>query len=249
MTVGTSEDTYAFDGRSGDIDLLLWPVDFSLAYVGYTAPSPFVAYGVEAGLRYADASVVEDRLKRVEADLADAVGGLDRRAVIPFNRMAEWAANGRIVAEAAVYSPFVRHKQRLDLQLFLARSLLALARLLQRARPLLRSRQPAGVPRTGWPGLGDFCHDLRAARGAVRLARVAASLTAHLPTEAREQIQLAGATPPIILVIAAAASLTSGPIAASRCAVTRTVGPEIDTPPTGSPNSLKIAAATQRMPG
>ena len=116
VTVGTSEDTYAFDGRSGDIDLLLWPVNFSLAYVGYTVLSPFVAYGVEAGLRYSDASVVEARLQRVEAGLADAFGSLDRRAAIPFNRMAEWGANGRIVAEAAVHSPFVRRKQDLDLE-------------------------------------------------------------------------------------------------------------------------------------
>jgi NAD(P)H dehydrogenase (quinone) len=34
LTVGTSEETYAFNGRSGDIDLLLWPVNFTLAYVG-----------------------------------------------------------------------------------------------------------------------------------------------------------------------------------------------------------------------
>ena len=47
LTVGTSQETYAFDGRSGDIDLLLWPVNFSLAYVGYTVLSPFIAYGVE----------------------------------------------------------------------------------------------------------------------------------------------------------------------------------------------------------
>ena len=58
-----------------------------------------------------------------------------------------------------------------------------------------------------------------------------------------------GATPPIILVIAAAASRTSGPSAPSRSGVTRTVGPEIEMPPIGSANSLKIAAATQRMPG
>ena len=116
VTVGTSADTYAFDGRSGDIDLLFWPVNFSLAYVGYTVLSPFVVYGVEAGLRYSDATVVEARLKRVEANLADALGSLDRRAVIPFNRMAEWGANGRIVAEAAVHSPFIRRKQQLELE-------------------------------------------------------------------------------------------------------------------------------------
>ena len=30
VTVGTSADTYAYDGRSGDIDLMLWPVNFTL---------------------------------------------------------------------------------------------------------------------------------------------------------------------------------------------------------------------------
>jgi NAD(P)H dehydrogenase (quinone) len=115
LTVGTSADTYAFDGRSGDIDLLLWPVNFSLAYVGYTVLSPFVAYGVEAGLRYSDASVVETRLKRVEENLVDALRQLDQRPVIPFNRMAEWGANGRIVADAGVHSPFIRRRQHLDL--------------------------------------------------------------------------------------------------------------------------------------
>src|SRR6185503_16545517 len=104
-TVGTSAETYAFNGRSGDIDLLLWPVNFSLAYVGYSVLSPFVAYGVEAGLRYSDASVVEARLKRVEPDLDATLRGLDQRAVVPFNRMAEWGADGRITAEAEIHSP------------------------------------------------------------------------------------------------------------------------------------------------
>jgi len=116
VTVGTSPDTYAFDGRSGDIDLLLWPVNFSLAYVGYSVLAPFVAYGVEAGLRYSDASVVEARLKRVEEDLAAALRAVDQRAVIPFNRMAEWGADGRIVSGAPVHSPFIRRKQQLALE-------------------------------------------------------------------------------------------------------------------------------------
>ena len=115
VTVGTSPETYAFDGRSGDIDLLLWPVHFTLAYVGYAVLTPFIAYGVEAGLRYSDASVVEARLKQVEADLGHALAKLDQRAAIPFNRMAEWGTDGRIRAEAEIYSPFIRRKARLDL--------------------------------------------------------------------------------------------------------------------------------------
>jgi NAD(P)H dehydrogenase (quinone) len=116
VTVGTSEATYAFDGRSGDIDLLLWPVNFSLAYVGYSVLSPFVAYGVEAGLRYSDASVVEARLQRVGADLAATLARLDGIGFLPFNRMAEWGADGRIVPGAPVHSPFIRRKQRLALE-------------------------------------------------------------------------------------------------------------------------------------
>jgi NAD(P)H dehydrogenase (quinone) len=116
VTVGTSEATYAFDGRSGDIDLLLWPVNFSLAYVGFSVLSPFIAYGVEAGLRYSDSDVVEARLKRVAEALDSRLRALDRIATIPFNRMAEWGADGHILPDAPVYSPFVRHKEKLDLE-------------------------------------------------------------------------------------------------------------------------------------
>ncbi len=116
VTVGTSAETYAFDGRSGDIDLLLWPVNFSLAYVGYQVLRPFIAYGVEAGLRYSDPAVVAARLRQVEVDLDSSLRTLDRIPVVPFNRMSEWGADGRIVPEAPVYSPFMRRRQQLDLE-------------------------------------------------------------------------------------------------------------------------------------
>ena len=83
VTVGTSEATYAHDGRSGDIDLLLWPVNFSLAYVGYTVLEPFVAYGVEAGLRYSDPAAVEARLQRMAADAGRHAGEARGRAGHP----------------------------------------------------------------------------------------------------------------------------------------------------------------------
>jgi len=116
VTVGTSRETYAHDGRSGDIDLMLWPVNFSLAYVGYTVLAPFVAYGVEAGLRYSDPAAVEARLGRVVENFRAALTGLTEREPIPFNRKAEWGEDGRILPEAPVYSPFVRRKQRLELE-------------------------------------------------------------------------------------------------------------------------------------
>jgi NAD(P)H dehydrogenase (quinone) len=116
VTVGTSRATYEHDGRSGDIDLLLWPVNFTLAYVGYTVLAPFVAYGAEAGLRYSDAAAVDDRLKAIVADFRVAVPRLAERETIPFNRMEEWGPDGRIVPEAPVHSPFIRRKPRLVLE-------------------------------------------------------------------------------------------------------------------------------------
>ena len=116
VTAGTSEETYAFNGRSGDIDLLLWPVNFSLAYVGYSVLAPFVAYGVEAGLRYSEASVVEARLKGIAEQLASTLTKLDQRETLPFNMMAHWGSDGRITPDAPVYSPFIRRKQDLQLE-------------------------------------------------------------------------------------------------------------------------------------
>ncbi|HLJ21339.1 MAG TPA: NAD(P)H-dependent oxidoreductase [Stellaceae bacterium] len=115
LTVATSPETYAHDGRSADIDLLLWPVNFSLAYVGFTVLQPFVGYGVESALRYSSAEVVEARLSRVADDLADRLHRIDASPVIPFHRMADWTDGGRIKPEAPVYSPFVRHREKLDI--------------------------------------------------------------------------------------------------------------------------------------
>jgi NAD(P)H dehydrogenase (quinone) len=115
VTVGTSAATYGHDGRSGDIDLMLWPVNFSLAYVGFTVLAPFVAYGVEAGLRYSDPATIEVRLRTILADFRAALSSTADRAVIPFNRKAEWGQDGRIVPGAPVYSPFVRRRKHLEL--------------------------------------------------------------------------------------------------------------------------------------
>ena len=116
VTVGTSAETYAFDGRSGDIDLLLWPVNFSLAYVGYSVLTPFIAYGVEAGLRYSDPTVIAQRLLGIEKDLDRALIDIDQRRVIPFNRMEEWGADGRIKPGTPVHSPFIRRRQDLQIE-------------------------------------------------------------------------------------------------------------------------------------
>jgi NAD(P)H dehydrogenase (quinone) len=116
LTVGTSRDTKAHDGRRGDIDLMLWPVNFTLAYVGYDVLAPFVAYGVEAGLRYSDPAAVEERLRAIVDEFRAVLPRIGERATIPFNRKDEWGEDGRIVPGAPVYSPFIRRKEHLELE-------------------------------------------------------------------------------------------------------------------------------------
>lgn len=116
VTVGTSRETYMHDGRSGDIDLMLWPVNFNLAYLGFTVLEHFVAYGVEAGLRYSEPGVVEERLRGISRDFCTALTQVDRRPSIPFNKRSEWGEDGRIVPGADVYSPFIRRRRTLDLE-------------------------------------------------------------------------------------------------------------------------------------
>jgi NAD(P)H dehydrogenase (quinone) len=116
VTVGTSPETYAYNGRSGDIELLLWPVNFTLAYVGYKVLEPFVAYGVEAGISYSDPGMVEKRLLVIKRELATRINNIDDVAEVPFNRMEHWGSDGRIKSDSPVHSPFMRHKQKLELE-------------------------------------------------------------------------------------------------------------------------------------
>lgn len=116
LTVGTSPETYAYNGRSGDIDLMLWPVNFSLAYVGYDVLAPHVAYGVEAGLRYSDNDVIEARLRKIEQDWNARLQTIETEPSIPFNGMADWGDDGRIKPDAQVYSPFIRYKEHLEIE-------------------------------------------------------------------------------------------------------------------------------------
>jgi NAD(P)H dehydrogenase (quinone) len=115
VTVGTSQDTYAHNGRSGDIDLMLWPVNFTLAFVGYTVLNPFVAYSVESTISYSNRDEVLQRLQDTENTLASRVKNLDAIREVPFNKMSEWGADGRIVPTAPAYSPYIRHNETLKL--------------------------------------------------------------------------------------------------------------------------------------
>lgn len=114
VTVGTSRETYAYNGRSGDIDMLLWPINFNLAYVGFTVLEPFVAYGVEAGIQYSDKTIIEKRLQEIPEQLTARLRAKECSKTIRFNKMSDWSETGTIKDSAQTFSPFIRHKKDID---------------------------------------------------------------------------------------------------------------------------------------
>ena len=50
VTTGASARACAVDGREGDTRLLLWPLMYSLRYVGFDVMEPHVVHGVRSGL-------------------------------------------------------------------------------------------------------------------------------------------------------------------------------------------------------
>lgn len=108
VTTGGPEATFQYNGRNGDIAHLLWPLNFTLHYLGFTVLEPFVAFGVEGGLKYSAADAAVQRLEEHRRNYAAALRGLDTRPSLPFNGWADWDKEGRLKPGIHGFSPFMR---------------------------------------------------------------------------------------------------------------------------------------------
>jgi NAD(P)H dehydrogenase (quinone) len=108
VTTGAPEDTFAYNGRNGDIELLLWPMCFTLYYVGYTVLPPFVSFGVEAGVSYSDPGAVRERLARHRLGFSRRLDELDSVEPMSFSGWDDWDQAGRLRPGVPGYSPFMR---------------------------------------------------------------------------------------------------------------------------------------------
>lgn len=108
VTTGAPEATFEHNGRNGDIELLLWPLNFTLHYLGFTVLEPCVWFGVEGGLKYSDESEASQRLRKYLERYHDVLGSLEDRPAIPFNGWSDWDDEGRLKPGVAGHSPFMR---------------------------------------------------------------------------------------------------------------------------------------------
>ncbi|QSY97848.1 NAD(P)H-dependent oxidoreductase (plasmid) [Rhizobium bangladeshense] len=109
VTAGGPESTFDHNGRNGDLDLILWPLHFTLHYMGYTVLPPFAAFGIAAAIRYDDGSADAQRLETYKAGLQRHLLTLEKQPPLKFNGWEDWDDNGRLRPEAASYSAFMRH--------------------------------------------------------------------------------------------------------------------------------------------
>ena len=93
VTLGGAESTFAHNGRNGDIELLLWPLQMSLHYVGLTVLPSFTAFDVW-GDRGDDA--VQARLRAHLVNYAEQLERIETMKPVPFNVWADWDENGQL---------------------------------------------------------------------------------------------------------------------------------------------------------
>lgn len=99
VTTGGAETTFAFNGRNGDIDLLLWPFHMSLHYVGLDVLPPFTAFGI------GDDSTVRANAK---TGLVSHLAKLQAMAPLPFNSWGDWDEAGQLRPGVDSHSAFMR---------------------------------------------------------------------------------------------------------------------------------------------
>lgn len=108
VTAGSSADACSYNGREGDTRLILWPINYTLHYLGFTVLEPIILTGIGGGAAADEAlqrRLLHSQLKVHEDRIAD----IDHIAPIQFNAEEDWDEHRKLKAGAPVYSPFIRH--------------------------------------------------------------------------------------------------------------------------------------------
>jgi NAD(P)H dehydrogenase (quinone) len=109
VTTGSNADESAHNGKEGDINLLLWPLAYTLRYVGLTVLRPLCLHGVHGYHRGDRAAALQNRLKAALSAHPALIAGFDDLPEIAFNADSDFDAQGRLRRDRASVTPFIRH--------------------------------------------------------------------------------------------------------------------------------------------
>lgn len=98
ITTGAPEAVFGRFGRGGDIDLLMWPMHYSLYYMGYDVLPPFRAHGIQGGGGKDVTYLAEERFKAhletYKTAWADRLERLDEDSPMEFPGWDDWDERG-----------------------------------------------------------------------------------------------------------------------------------------------------------
>lgn len=95
VTTGAPLGAFGPGSRGGDFETMLWPVQYSMHYMGFTVLPPFISYGVQGhGYSYEGKSSLEDRLRRNLDAWSAHLSGLDEVEPLSFPGWSDWGEDG-----------------------------------------------------------------------------------------------------------------------------------------------------------
>lgn len=111
VTTGASAAECAFNGKEGDIQMLLWPTAYTLRYLGFSVLDHEVIHGVHGYFEGHEQQQLESRLHAALQQHSEVIGHFDERAELPFNPDTDFNELGQLKQTSPSVSPFIRHKK------------------------------------------------------------------------------------------------------------------------------------------
>lgn len=100
VTTGGPQSTFSQFGRGGAIERVLWPINYSLYYMGFDVLTPSVNHGVQGGgIAYQDQTQFAAHLEACKQAWRSRLNTLSDDAPIPFTGWGDWDTDGRIRAD------------------------------------------------------------------------------------------------------------------------------------------------------
>lgn len=98
VTTGAPRNAFGPGSRGGDFETMLWPVHYSLHYMGFSVLPPFVSYGVQGhGYSYEDEDILQARLGQNLSDWNSHLMTLADVEPIRFPGWEDWDDSGRSI--------------------------------------------------------------------------------------------------------------------------------------------------------
>ena len=109
VTTGASEHECAFNGKEGDVQMLLWPTAYTFRYLGFDILQPEIIHGVHGYFEGSEEAALQQRLKKILAQQETLLATIADRPTIRFNSDQEFDDTGSLRPDVPTHSYFIRH--------------------------------------------------------------------------------------------------------------------------------------------